>query len=48
MGIRRADGYQRMEETTIMKQKRIDLREFILEEGCYGSNSSGPHEMRGV
>lgn len=30
VGIRRADGYQRMEEITIMKQKCIELKGFIL------------------
>ena len=29
-GIRRADGYQRMEEITIMKTKCIELKDFIL------------------
>ena len=29
-GIRRADGYQRIEETTILKQKCIELQDFIL------------------
>ena len=28
-GIRRKDGYQRMEEITIMKQKCIELKEFV-------------------
>ena len=28
-GIRRADEYQKMEEITIMKQKCIELRDFI-------------------
>jgi CRISP-associated protein Cas1 len=32
-GIRRADGYQRMEEITIMKMKCLRLREMILQ-GC--------------
>jgi hypothetical protein len=31
-GIRRADGYQRMEEITIMKMKCIELKDFILNE----------------
>ena len=29
IGIRRADGYQRMEEMTIMKMKCTELRDFI-------------------
>jgi CRISP-associated protein Cas1 len=29
-GIRRSDGYQRMEEVTIIKHKCIELRDFIL------------------
>lgn len=29
-GIRRADGYQRMEELTIMKMKCIELRDFVM------------------
>lgn len=31
IGIRRADGYQRMEEMTIMKMKCIELRNFITD-----------------
>lgn len=30
IGIRRTDGYQKMEEMTIMKMKCIELRDFIL------------------
>jgi CRISPR-associated protein Cas1 len=30
-GIRRADGYQRMEEITIMKMKCIELREYLMD-----------------
>ena len=29
-GIRRKDGYQRMEEITIMKMKCVELKDFIL------------------
>jgi hypothetical protein len=29
-GIRRADGYQKMEESTMMKRKCIELRDFLL------------------
>ena len=36
-GIRRADGYQRMEEITIMKMKCIELKQFLMN---YGSTSS--------
>jgi CRISP-associated protein Cas1 len=31
-GIRRADGYQRMEEITIMRMKCIELREFVMKQ----------------
>jgi hypothetical protein len=30
IGIRRADGYQRMEEITIMKMKCNELKDFVL------------------
>lgn len=29
-GIRRADGYQRMEEITIMKMRCIELKDYVM------------------
>jgi hypothetical protein len=47
-GIRRADGYQRMEEITIMKMKCIELKHFILNtKNSSGSNWSGPTILGG-
>lgn len=39
VGIRRADGFQRMEEITIMKMKCIELKDFVLA-GALDSNST--------
>jgi CRISPR-associated protein Cas1 len=43
VGIRRKDGFQRMEEITIIKMKCVELRDFINnEEEWIGSHSVGP------
>ena len=42
-GIRRADGYQRMEEITVMKMKCVELKVWIMKSPIQsGSNSIGP------
>ena len=45
-GIRRMDGYQRMEEITIMKMKCIELRDCIQEKDSrYAPSSTPPIEQ---
>jgi len=43
-GVRRADGYQRMEEITIMKMKCIELKDSILNSKLLTSQMSFTHE----
>ncbi len=47
-GIRRADGYQRMEEITRMKMKCIELKHFILNTKFQRFKLERPHDIRGI